>query len=188
PVLPKSASWEPEAVRRKPKRVKRHEHVRFLGSVASSQLPRTTPSTRELNALPLPTGPFSVGRVTVYWQDESRIEPLSATHEPRELIVDIWYPSQSSEGAHAAYLDVSGYERALGAEGFQKHFGEASETIKKGVQTHAALDAPYLDLANRSPILIFSPGGGMVREVYAAQLEDLASHGYVVAAISHPYD
>jgi len=28
----------------------------------------------------------------------------------------------------------------------------------------------------------------MVREVYAAQLEDLASHGYVVAAISHPYD
>jgi hypothetical protein len=40
----------------------------------------------------------------------------------------------------------------------------------------------------RSPVLIFSPGGGMVREVYAAQLEDLASHGYVVAAISHPYD
>jgi Predicted dienelactone hydrolase len=28
----------------------------------------------------------------------------------------------------------------------------------------------------------------MVREVYSAQFEDLASHGYVVAAISHPYD
>jgi hypothetical protein len=28
----------------------------------------------------------------------------------------------------------------------------------------------------------------MVREVYAAQLEDLASHGYIVAAISHTYD
>lgn len=28
----------------------------------------------------------------------------------------------------------------------------------------------------------------MVREAYAAQLGDLASHGYVVAAISHPYD
>src|SRR5882672_11470224 len=28
----------------------------------------------------------------------------------------------------------------------------------------------------------------MVREVYAAQLEDLASRGYVIAAISHPYD
>ena len=29
---------------------------------------------------------------------------------------------------------------------------------------------------------------GMVRELYAAQLEDLASHGYIVAAISHTYD
>jgi hypothetical protein len=28
----------------------------------------------------------------------------------------------------------------------------------------------------------------MVRKLYAAQLEDLASHGYVVAAISHSYD
>src|SRR5215831_13865100 len=110
----------------------------LLGPVASGQLPRSTPSTRELMALPLPTGPFSVGRVTVYWQDESRIEPLSATHEPRELMVDIWYPSESREGAHAAYLDMSGYERALGPEGFQKYFGEAAEAIRKGVQTHAA--------------------------------------------------
>jgi len=160
----------------------------LLGQVAGP-LPTTTPSTRpELKALPLPTGPFSAGRVTVYWQDESRIEPLSATHEPRELMVDIWYPAKYTEGAAAAYLDVNGYERALGAEGFQKYFGEASEAIKNGVQTHAALDAPYLDSVQRSPVLIFSPGGGMVREVYAAQLEDVASHGYVVAAISHPYD
>jgi len=161
----------------------------LLGQVASGQMPTTTPSTHlALNELPLPTGPFSVGRVTVYWQDESRIEPLSPTHEPRELMVDIWYPSESREGTLAAYLDVNGYERALGTDGFQKYFGEASEAIKKGVQTHAALGAPYSDSAKRGPVLIFSPGGGMVREVYAAQLEDLASHGYVVAAISHPYD
>jgi pimeloyl-ACP methyl ester carboxylesterase len=156
----------------------------LLGQVSSGQLPTTTPRP----ALPLPTGPFSVGRVTAYWQDESRIEPLSATHEPRELMVDIWYPSEPPEGAPAAYLDVNSYERALGAESFQRYFGEAAEVIKKGVQTHAALDAPYSDSAKRSPVLIFSPGGGMVREVYATQLEDLASHGYVVAAISHPYD
>ena len=43
-------------------------------------------------------------------------------------------------------------------------------------------------MTKKSPVLIFSPGGGMPREVYAAQFEDLASHGYVVAAISHPYD
>ena len=37
----------------------------LLGQVASGQLPTTTPSTHpELKALPFPTGPFSVGRVT----------------------------------------------------------------------------------------------------------------------------
>jgi hypothetical protein len=28
----------------------------------------------------------------------------------------------------------------------------------------------------------------LVREIYTAQLEDLASHGYVVAAITRSYD
>jgi predicted dienelactone hydrolase len=40
----------------------------------------------------------------------------------------------------------------------------------------------------RSPVLIFSPGGGLISELYTSQLEDLASHGYVVAAITHSYD
>ena len=141
-----------------------------------------------LTALPSPTGPFSVGKVVVHLRDESRIEPLSPTHEPRELMVDIWYPSESQKTAAAQYLDVAAYQQELGVDGFQKYFGNASETITKGVQTHAVLGAPYAQLAKWSPVLIFSPGGGMVREVYSAQLEDLASHGYVVAAISHPYD
>jgi predicted dienelactone hydrolase len=76
----------------------------------------------------------------------------------------------------------------LGDDGFRNQFGNASETIKEGVRTHAVAGAPYSLSAGLSPVLIFSPGGGLVREVYAAQLEDLARHGYVVAAISHPYD
>jgi pimeloyl-ACP methyl ester carboxylesterase len=71
---------------------------------------------------------------------------------------------------------------------FEIKFGNAPETMEEGVRTHAVAGAPYSLSAGLSPVLIFSPGGGMVREVYAAQLEDLASHGYVVAAISHPYD
>lgn len=138
--------------------------------------------------LPAPTGPFAVGKITAHWTDESRIEPLSPNHEPRELMVDIWYPAESSNGVPVAYLDTAAYERALGDEGFRNQFGNASETIKEGVRTHAVAGAPYSPSAGLSPVLIFSPGGGMVREVYAAQLEDLASHGYVVAAISHPYD
>ena len=139
-------------------------------------------------ALPPPTGPFAVGKTTVQWTDESRVEPLSPNHEPRELMVDIWYPADPSSAAPANYLDAEAYERAMGPDGFQSFFREASETLRQRVKTHALAAAPYARSPQKSPLLIFSPGGGMPREIYAAQLEDLASHGYVVAAISHPYD
>jgi Platelet-activating factor acetylhydrolase, isoform II len=41
---------------------------------------------------------------------------------------------------------------------------------------------------NRAPVLIFSHGGGEARETYTAQLEDLASHGYAVAAITNTHE
>jgi len=104
------------------------------------------------------------------------------------MMVDIWYPAEPSNAAPAEYMDAAAYEKAMGADGFQDFFREASETLRQGVKTHAFAAAPYARSAKRSPVLIFSPGGGMPREVYAAQFEELASHGYVVAAISHPYD
>jgi platelet-activating factor acetylhydrolase isoform II len=141
-----------------------------------------------LGVLPPPTGPFAVGKTTVHWTDESRVEPLSPNPEPRELMVDIWYPAEPSNAPPASYLDAPAYETATGKDGFQGFFGEASVTLTQGVKTHAFASAPYARSAEQSPVLIFSPGGGMPREVYAAQLEDLASLGYVIAAISHPYD
>jgi len=104
-------------------------------------------------------------------------------------MVDIWYAADSATGPAAEYLNVAAFERALGADGFRNQFRGAYGVVKAGaVRTHAIADAPFTRSIKRSPVLIFSPGGGMAREVYAAQLEDLASHGYVVAAISHTYD
>ena len=161
----------------------------FLCQTAIAGTPATNSAKSPvLAALPPATGPFAVGKITIHWADESRIEPLSADHEAREVMVDIWYPAEPSNAVPADYLDVAAYEKAIGADGFQNYFRDASETLRQGVKTHAFAAAPYARSAKQSPLLIFSPGGGMLREVYAAQLEDLASHGYVVAAISHPYD
>jgi pimeloyl-ACP methyl ester carboxylesterase len=104
-------------------------------------------------------------------------------------MVDIWYPADPGGGSSAEYLDFSAFERALGAEALRNRLNGAYDAIKAGtVRTHASTGTPFARSIKRSPVLIFSPGGGMVRELYAAQLEDLASHGYVVAAISHTYD
>jgi predicted dienelactone hydrolase len=142
-----------------------------------------------LGRLPAPTGGSSVGRVIVHWTDESRIEPLYPRSDPRELMADIWYPAESTTGLAAEYLDVTGFERALGANALQNRLGAAYNAIKAGTaRTQAVNGAPFAQSIKRSPVLTFSPGGGMARELYTAQLEDLASHGYIAAAISHTYD
>ncbi len=38
------------------------------------------------------------------------------------------------------------------------------------------------------PVLLFSHGLGTYRSQSTFQVEELASHGYVIAAIQHPYD
>ena len=139
--------------------------------------------------LPVPTGPFAVGRVTIEIVDRSRLEPPSPDPSYRTLVVDVWYPAEKSDGPSAPYLDAAAFERALGETGLRRQLGGAYDAIKGGrVLTHAVIRAPFSHSAGRAPVLIFSPGGGLVREVYAAQLEDLASHGFVVAAMTHPYD
>jgi len=41
---------------------------------------------------------------------------------------------------------------------------------------------------NAYPVLIFSHGYGMNVDDYALELEDIASHGYIIFAINHPYE
>jgi predicted dienelactone hydrolase len=39
----------------------------------------------------------------------------------------------------------------------------------------------------RWPVVLFSPGNTVPRSIYTTFVEDLASHGFVVVAIDHPY-
>jgi len=130
-----------------------------------------------------------VGRVTVHWTDRSRVEPLAPDRSPRELVVDVWYPADSAAGPAAEYLDPSAFEQPFSAERLKRYLRTAYDAIRGGlVRTHGVRGAPFARSAKRSPVLIFSHGGGEARETYTAQLEDLASHGYVVAAITHTYE
>jgi predicted dienelactone hydrolase len=127
--------------------------------------------------------------VTVHWTDKSRVEPLAADRGYRELMVDIWYPADSAAGPAAEYFDRSAFDQPQIMERLKGYLRTAYDAIKVGrVRTHAIQGAAFARSAKRCPVLIFSHGGGETRETYTAQLEDLASHGYVVAAITHTYD
>ncbi|MCX5380413.1 dienelactone hydrolase family protein [Streptomyces sp. NBC_00091] len=55
-------------------------------------------------------------------------------------------------------------------------------------RSRAVVDAPVAGGGERFPVVLFSPESGGVRSQNTAWAEELASHGYLVAALDHLYD
>jgi predicted dienelactone hydrolase len=130
-------------------------------------------------ALLSPSGPFAIGTKTYSWVDRSRHE--KASHDPKEylrLIVQVWYPARSQGGATSPYVPrLSAYGTVW----------EKSETrAASRTQTHSRLNAPPApDL--RFPVVLLSHGWQGTRSEYSSLAEDLASRGYAVFGVDHPY-
>lgn len=170
----------------------------------SQQLQLTSKNQRATFQLPAPSGQYRVGMTTYYLVDESRQETYSAeiydlqtqslskTPRPtdrRELIIYVWYPTRAiKEKTTVPYVD-EGFALAT-AEGMAANFGVSPDRfvaiVTQTIQTNAIPKAKLTD--SRYPVIIFSPGFGATPKFYTKQLEELASHGYVVVAINPTYE
>ncbi len=56
------------------------------------------------------------------------------------------------------------------------------------IPTHSYRDAPVSPAETRYPLLMFSHGYAMITRTNTVLMEELASHGYVVASIAHTYE
>lgn len=135
------------------------------------------PSPLELAA---PTGTRPIGAVSLYLVDRTRVDPLAGTPGPRELSARVWYPAASpADGPPVGYMSEGVSAAIEGAFGLPAGtFGELS--------AHASASPPVAD--GRHPLLLFSHGLGAMHQFDTSLLEELASRGYVVAAIDHTYD
>lgn len=140
--------------------------------------------------LPQPSGKSGIGYHRFEWMDSSRPEILAADTTMRRIVADVWYPAESSGPWTVPYLDTVEINRAFGNKGLQYILGsKGAALIRSGsVHTHAHEGAAFEKRLRKAPVIFFSHGMGMITQVYTAQIEDLVSHGYVVVALSHPYD
>lgn len=132
--------------------------------------------------LPPPSGEFGVGTSRLQWDTEG---PESLTADPsdtRVLVAQLWYPTWAT-GAGQPYLESSTVSDAIAAQAGLPGF--LLDGVVPG-NTNAIADAPRAD--GSFPLVLFSPGLGGVRTQNSAWAEELASHGYIVAAVDHPYD
>lgn len=124
--------------------------------------------------LPAPTGPYALGTRILDLADPSRAEEYDPSRR-RELVIQIWYPAAPSRNHFAPYRRR--VETTL------------LSSYQSVTPTHSRLDAPTLSApAGGFPVLLFNPAWGGRRTQNTFLAEDLASHGYVVAAIDHPYN
>jgi alpha-beta hydrolase superfamily lysophospholipase len=129
--------------------------------------------------LPTPTGPFSVGRSIFDLTDASRDElDSNVPGEHRSVVAWIWYPADVSSAPTSDYMP------GLMGELVEKAIGLASNRVH--TSTHD--DAPLASTGSTFPVLIFSHGSGSILAAYTSLLSEVASHGYVVVGVQHPYN
>lgn len=138
--------------------------------------------------LPQPDGRYPVGTEIYRWTDASRDEPHTADpHDHRSVIAQVWYPAvrggACGDGARVAYIDGIGRLPA-------KVSGMPSFLLRRygQIDTHAEPHAPIAGSDGPFPVVIFSPGYGAPRAAYTGLVTQLASRGFVVFAVDHPYE
>ena len=130
--------------------------------------------------VPRPTGQFHVGTRTMALTDPARRDPQQ-TKQPRSLVIQFWYPTAARTGRPAAYLSPAVARFIAKSNG-------VAPALLQGVKLDATANAAPSHRRGGWPVVLFSPGFGVERGLYASLTEDLASHGYVVVAIDHPGD
>lgn len=147
--------------------------------------------------LPVPSGESPVGTSIVQWVDDAR--PEAATSDPgdrRTVVAQIWFPTKqrpkpgTKDSTFSLYLGRNEREAGIVAGGVSGSFGVPAFLFNDAAagRTHSVTNAVPATGGPRSPVVLFSPGGGGIRMQNTAWAEDLASHGYVVVALDHPYD
>lgn len=134
--------------------------------------------------LPAPTGPHVTGTTALHLSDPARPDPWVPGRD-RELMVTLWYPAASPGGLPwAGYLSTTESELLLASGGITNVPADVLSTTR----TNSVPDAPPAGSTGSLPLVVLSPGFTKPRATLTSLAEDLASHGYLVAAIDHTYE
>lgn len=144
------------------------------------------------NPLPAPTGAYQIGIEWRHWTDQTRDETFDeAPHGKREMMVAFLYPVDevSVEATPQVYMEnqaavLPAFSATIATVGVEVTLDSSQFA---DFETYAFANAALSDAETSYPILIFSHGAGGEMSMYTTQLEELASHGYIVVAINHSY-
>jgi len=132
--------------------------------------------------LPEPSGNYDVGTSAFSLMDEGRDEiHTDDPNDKRELFVEVWYPGELEEKITPKSLWSELYSG-------QRDVVKFTLNYLKRVKTHSYPDIPPAPDEGQFPLLLFNHGLQMFTSQSTLLMEHLASNGYIVVSIAHPYE
>ncbi|KAJ5919200.1 PAF acetylhydrolase family protein [Penicillium verhagenii] len=135
--------------------------------------------------LPSSTGPCDVTLQASELVDQSRVNPFNPKDGKRAIMVTTFTPFNCGDVLSSSYLPNA---TALYEDEYFQSFGLPSGTFESfRIQTQAQQQQTS-SLRGGYPLLLFSPAVGVSRLMYTSLLQDIASNGFAVVSVDHPYD
>jgi dienelactone hydrolase len=161
----------------------RRSHIFLALTVAAGSLLAASPAQAAIEpALPPPTGDHPVGLATLHLTDRDRPDPWKPEAGPRQLMVSLWYPAAKATGRPAPYVTPQESAAIL------KPYPDLPPGTLTATKTNARVGAPVWPAGHGLPLVLVSPGFTFPRATMTSLGEDLASRGYLVAAVEHTYE
>lgn len=143
--------------------------------------------------LPNPSGPYPVALKINTMTDNHRIDPYAPDRQKRRILTSIFWPvdSKSCSSKRVPYMPPA-TAAAYGAQAAQLGLSNDTFSVLEmevcSVSKTSACQSSSGHNEAKFPLAVFSPGSGNSRLQYSAMARSLASYGYVVVLVDHPYD
>lgn len=170
------------------KRRKRHPILKSCGIAAfclAYVMAIVLPSFLPVINLPTPGGSSLVGTMRLDFTEPARKDIMTDKTSVQKIAVQVWYPAANTNGKkRATWMDNRRTASLFAqAKGLPDVFGQLDL-----IKTNSFWNAPFSSTIEKYPVILFSDGLGMFNGQNTIQMEELASQGFVVFAVSHPYD
>ncbi|KAI0379218.1 hypothetical protein F5Y04DRAFT_290431 [Hypomontagnella monticulosa] len=144
-------------------------------------------------AIPAPTGPYQVGMRKYAIEHYNDHDPVAPNNLSTAFLATIFYPT-----LQIPQTPLSSYLNSETATIFERYWNYSTGTLASLTST-VQEDAPFLEseilngkgdnVPSHLPVILFGPGaGGPPVEGNTILLSELASYGYAVIGLDHPFE
>ncbi|KAI4141685.1 MAG: hypothetical protein LQ340_007571 [Diploschistes diacapsis] len=137
--------------------------------------------------IPPPNGTYGVDVKALELIDTSRLDPYAPKAENRSLMVSVFYPSRYSANCTMKFAQYLPNATAAFENQQLAVYGIPNGTVEALRLSLCPTHETTLPIVRQTPVVLFSPGLGTSRLFYSALAQSVASQGYIVVTVDHPY-